>query len=91
MAKPKIGTDMFRQKAQSRKADQASIEKTIVTGEQASAGRGRPVKHTEPTVTMSIRISEDLKQALKMYATVHKTTISDLISEYARSLMEGDA
>ena len=88
MAKVKVGADMFRQKAQNRKADQEAIEKTIVTGEQASAGRGRPVKHTEPTTTMSRRISEDLKQTLKMYAAAHRTTISDLISEYARSLME---
>lgn len=86
MAKRKVVSDIFRQQAQSRKENQASIEQAIETGK--SAGRGRPVKHTEPTTTMSIRISEDRKYALKMYATEHRTTISDLIAQFADSLSE---
>ena len=50
-----------------------------------SAGRGRP-KAPEPTVTMSIRITEERKKKLKVYAAMHGITISEMIAEYADGL-----
>ena len=54
--------------------------------EQKIVKRGRPSKNEEPRVTMSIRITDERKQILKLYAAKHGTTVSDLISSYVDEL-----
>ena len=84
MAKPKVGADLFSQKAKSRKAEQEAIQKTIATGKP---GRGRPPKQdTEPTITVTMRMTAERRQKLKEYAVKHRRTVSDVLAEFVDSL-----
>jgi len=87
MPKQIVNKNLFDNYANKRKAEQDSIEKTL-TGEMPSVGRGRPIKTSEPTTTMSIRITEKRKQAIKIYAVEHGTTISDMIAKFIDELDE---
>lgn len=80
----KVESSLFRAQAQSRKAEQEAIEMSIA-GADAGVKRGRPVTK-EKTVPMSIRITEERKQKLKVYAAQHGTTISEMIAGFADSL-----
>ena len=61
-------------------------EANDVDDEYKTVRRGRPSKNEEPRVTMSIRITDERKQILKLYAAKHGTTVSDLISSYVDEL-----
>ena len=66
-------------------AESQNAENEAIAAEKQTSGRGRPAK-AEPTITMSIRITEDRRQKLKVYSAMHGTTISDLIADFADSL-----
>lgn len=84
MAKQKLGSNLFSQQARSRKEEQQEIEKTIATGKKK--GRGRPVKDTEPTITVTVRMTAARRQKLKEYAVRHQRTVSDVLSAFVDSL-----
>ena len=82
----KMSGNVFGQAAANRKAEQENIEQTIKSGEQSS-GRGRPPKTgAEKTITVSVRMTEETKMKLKVYAAKHGVTVSDLIKDYADGL-----
>ena len=64
-------------------------EANDVDDEYKTVRRGRPSKSEEPRVTMSIRITDERKQILKLYAAKHNMTVSDLISSYVEDLTKG--
>lgn len=74
--------------AENHKAEQESIEQTIKAGEKP-AGRGRPPKdNAEKSITVSIRMSEETKTKLKVYAASHNMTVSDVITDLVNGLEE---
>lgn len=86
MAKQKLGSDLFSKQAKSRREEQQEIEQAIATGKSQKRGRGRPVKDTEPTITVTVRMTQGRKQKLKEYAVRHQRTVSDVLSEFVDSL-----
>ena len=85
MARKKVGSDLFSQAASNRKAEQEAIELTIASGED-KPGRGRPVKNAEPTITVTVRMTEDRRRKLKAYAAMHGRSISDVLAEFIDGL-----
>lgn len=84
----KMTGNVFGAAAASRKAEQESIEQTIKASEKP-AGRGRPPKeNAEKSITVSIRMSEETKTKLKVYAASHNMTVSDVITEFVNRLEE---
>ena len=64
-------------------------EANDVDDEYKTVRRERPSKSEEPRVTMSIRITDERKRILKLYAAKHNMTVSDLISSYVEDLTKG--
>ena len=84
----KMTGNVFGAAAANRKAEQESIEKTIKESEKP-AGRGRPPKeNAEKSITVSIRMSEETRTKLKVYAASHNQTVSDVITEFVNGLPE---
>ena len=82
----KMTGNVFGAAAASRKAEQESIEQTIKASEKPT-GRGRPPKdNAEKSITVSIRMSEETKTKLKVYAALHNMTVSDVITEFVNGL-----
>ena len=83
----KMTGNVFGAAAASRKAEQESIEQTIKN--EKPAGRGRPPKeNAEKSITVSIRMSEETRTKLKVYAATHNMTVSDVITEFVNGLEE---
>ena len=82
----KMSGNVFGAAAANRKAEQESIEQTIKASEKP-IGRGRPPKKiAEKSITVSIRMSEETKTKLKVYAAKNNLTVSDVITEFVNGL-----
>ena len=59
----------------------------IIKSREKSVGRGRPPKdNTEKSITVSIRMSEETKTKLKVYAATHNMTVSEVITAFVNGL-----
>ena len=88
MAKMTKGNNVFSQAAAERMHDQEEKEQAIMTGKpiEKTVGRGRPATNDAPTKTVSIRMTDERRQKLKIYAATNNRTISDIIGEFIDNL-----
>lgn len=84
----KMTGNVFGMTVSSRKDEQENIVQTIKAREKTT-GRGRPPKeNAEKSITVSIRMSEETRTKLKVYAAAHHMTVSDVITEFVNGLEE---
>lgn len=71
-----------------RKAEQESIEQDIKESEKLADRDRPPKKNAERSITVNIRMSEETKTKLKVYAASNNMTVSEVITEFVNGLEE---
>lgn len=77
----KAKANMFSAAAEKRQKEQTKIEKTV-KADGVVDGAGRVRKRGSSATTITLSISAEDKQALKVYAASHGVSASDLLHEW---------